>query len=223
VKNFPALFFLVLQFSCSAVMWSGTKSSPRPGDAGTPIISNPMPEPSDTSFPAENIRRREEYAVYDTVLENLFETGELQCIVLKDFTTARNFIEEEEQTLEYVRENLPEMPQAVWDNFISRNQTPVALEPVFHFPLPIILISQKEISGIFFEQEGDGWDRFYDNYRGAQGIMDISQAGFNPGFTRALVYAGDQSNYLAGVGFLYYLEKVGGSWNIRNSVMVWIS
>jgi hypothetical protein len=196
---------------------------PPRAEAGTPSFSNTPPVPSITFTAAGNFRMREEYAVYETILGKLFGAGGLRCIVLKDFTTARHLIGEEEATLEYVRENLPEMPQDVWDDFINRNQTPVALEPVFHFAVPIVLISQEEINGIFFAQEGDGWKRFYDTHPGAQGIMDISQVGFNSGWDQALVYTGNQSDYLAGIGFLYYLEKAGESWTIRNSVMVWIS
>jgi hypothetical protein len=220
MRNFFHIGFLLLSVSCvSLPRWD-----PRRTDAATPGIPNTAPAPSETpASPAGNMRRLEEYAVYDAILEYLLDTGELQCIVLKDFTTARHLINEEEKTLQYVRENLPEMPLVVWDNFVSRNRAPVALEPVFHFALPMVLISQEAINGIFFAQEGDGWKRFYDTYQGAQGIMDISQAGFGPDFTQALVYAGNQSNYLAGIGFLYYMEKASGKWILRNSVMVWIS
>jgi hypothetical protein len=219
MRNRILVGFLFLGVSCVVL----PRVDPARTDAHTPFISDAPQAPSTTPTPAENKRWLEEYAVYDAMLEKLYGASKLGCIVLKDFTTARHLIGQDEATLEYVRENLPEMPQDVWDDFINRNQTPIALEPVFHFAVPIVLISQEEINGIFFTQEGDGWKRFYDTYPGAQGIMDISQAGFNPELDRALVYAGDQSNYLAGIGLLYYLEKTGGNWHIRNSVMVWIS
>jgi hypothetical protein len=219
MRNCLTVGFLLLSASCVIP----PRWAPSRADVGAPSFTDPYPMPSATLTPAVSIRQREEYAVYETILGKFFEAGALRCIVLKDFTTARHLIEEDSATLDYVRENLPEMPQDVWADFISRNQIPVALKPVFHFAVPIVLISQEEINRIFFAQEGDGWKRFYDMYPGAQGIMDVSQAGFNPEWDRALVYTGDQSHYLAGIGLLYYLEKAGGNWNIRNSVMVWIS
>jgi len=222
VRKVLTLTFLLFQISCSTLIWNGVNSSHRPGDAGIPSIPSPLPEPSGTPAPDQDVRRREEYAVYDAIIVDLFESGELQCIVLKEDTTARHLIDEDEKNKEYVRSHLPEVPLEVWDDFLGKNQEPAALQPFLHSTIPVFLISQEEINGIFF-QEGDGWERFYDDYPGAQGIMDISQVGFNPGLDQALVYAGNQSNYLAGAGFLYNLEKVGGGWMIRNSVMVWIS
>ncbi len=171
----------------------------------------------------EDTRRREEYGVYDAVLEKFHGAGEWQCLIVKNITTARYLIEEHEKNWDFVHSNLPEVEPEIWEDFLGRNQHPVVLRPALHFSVPVVFISKEEINGIFFAQEGDGWERFYNTFPGAQGIMDISQAGFNPDFSRGLVYAGNQSNYLAGIGHLYFLKKTGGRWQIRNSVMVWIS
>jgi hypothetical protein len=39
----------------------------------------------------------------------------------------------------------------------------------------------------------------------------------------ALVYAGNQSYYLAGAGHLLVMEKQKGNWTVIKSLMVWIS
>jgi hypothetical protein len=40
---------------------------------------------------------------------------------------------------------------------------------------------------------------------------------------QALVYAGNQSHWLAGAGYFYLLSKKDGVWVIQADTMVWIS
>ena len=165
----------------------------------------------------------ETFAVYDVLLEEGVFDDRIECIVVKDHTTARYLVEEDEAIPEHIRRNFPDLPQEVWDDFTAWNQEAVPLQPAFHIVIPVILISREEIEEFFSTPDGGGWEAFYDTYKGAQGIMELSQVGFSTERNRAIVYAGNEEFSLAGAGFLYLLEKDGADWRMVKSVMVWIS
>jgi len=84
-----------------------------------------------------------------------------------------------------------------------------------------LLISETETGKIFSGE--DGWNRFYKEYRGAQGIMMLSRVGFDRNKNEALVYIGNQSDWLAGVGYYVLLRKESGKWVVKDQLMAWIS
>ena len=55
------------------------------------------------------------------------------------------------------------------------------------------------------------------------GMTTVSRVGFNDNLTQALLYAATWSNWLAGSGHYYLLEKMDDTWQIIQQVMAWIS
>jgi hypothetical protein len=71
--------------------------------------------------------------------------------------------------------------------------------------------------------KNDGWRTFYRRYPKAGGILTLSRVGFNHEKTAALLYAGVQSDWLAGAGYLILFEKQSDKWVVTKRESVWIS
>jgi hypothetical protein len=226
MRKILVLALCAFQLSCGAVprlFPEPVRPTAKPGAGIPPSLPDATPTPAETPTASGGALRAEEYTLYGDLLRGLYPTGGIRCIVLEDHTTAGYLAEWDEETYEHVRQNLPAASDELFEDFFLQNREPAALSPSFDAGVPVVLISPGETAEFLNSGTGDGWERFYDAYDGAQGIMEISRAGFNAGMDRALVYAGNQSGYLAGAGFLYLLEKAGAEWTVRDSLMVWIS
>jgi hypothetical protein len=229
IKRF-ILVLILLGAACTSLPWREPRRADTPtvpltvpfGYTATPSLPTVEPTSAFTPTLSEEARRGEEYAIYSSILENSYMGSQTQCIVIEDHTTVKFLSTEDEQSMNYYRENLPGATEDLFEDFFLRNKESIPLEPGFTVDIPVILISADKIS-FFFSGEGDGWGRFYKAYPGAQGIMGLSRAGFAADMDQALVYVGNQSNYLAGAGYLLLMEKQDGSWKIDQSLMVWIS
>lgn len=80
-----------------------------------------------------------------------------------------------------------------------------------------VLLNEKE------SQDIKGWDEFYKKYPNSPGIISVSRVGFNKEKNQAVVYVGLQSDYLAGRGVIFLLEKKDNSWQIKKQTLLWIS
>jgi len=68
-----------------------------------------------------------------------------------------------------------------------------------------------------------GWKMFYQQYPNCRGIVDLSRVGFDKNKAQALLYVGNQWDYLAGEGFLVFLENKDGEWKIVDRAVIWVS
>ncbi len=86
----------------------------------------------------------------------------------------------------------------------------------------VYLITSDERKKIF-KNNKRGWDKFYRKHPKSQGIFTFSNIGFNKEKNQALVYYGNQSHYLAGIGYLAYLVKIQNVWKLAGLSELWIS
>lgn len=91
-----------------------------------------------------------------------------------------------------------------------------------------VLISAAESNSFFGPEkpkEKDGWAMFYEKYPDSPGIIKLSRVGFSRDGSVAIVYMGNQSQWLAGSGGLVAFEKKDGQWRILhfNSGRRWVS
>jgi hypothetical protein len=108
------------------------------------------------------------------------------------------------------------------DSFRVRNAAPGLLRSDMDLGVPYTLFSRDELNAMFNVNQ-DGWQLFYNRFPDAPGMLTFSHAGFNAAFDQALVYAGLQSQALAGAGHYFLLIKVNGVWIVDQKVMTWIS
>jgi hypothetical protein len=108
------------------------------------------------------------------------------------------------------------------ESFRLRNETATSMPPGMEIGLPYVLLTQADFHEIF-ALNTSGWSVFYTRYPNSPGMSTVSRVGFNSDLTQAFVYAGTWSNWLAGAGYYYLLEKVDWTWVIIQQVMAWIS
>jgi hypothetical protein len=218
------LVAVFLSMACVSLNRGKPPGAVTPTDSLTapPGIPSATPTPSPSPTLCEDARMGEEYRLYDEILARFYIRARIQCIVMDDHTTVSYLHTEDERTRDYLQESFPDAGEDLLADFFLQNEVSVTLLQKFDVDIPVILISRKEISD-FFREGGGGWDGFYRAYPGAQGILQLSRAGFNAAMDQALVYAGNQADYLAGAGYVLLMEKENGAWIIQNSEMVWIS
>ena len=169
----------------------------------------------------------EEYSVYSTVIQSLYLGGDsppgLVLAIQAEISNgpAGDEIDVPHLT-SFLQQNLPSVTQAEVASFATRNNAPETLKHLLKLPVDYQLIAKTEVTALFADFNR-GWSNFYSKYPHAQGIITLSRVGFGPGGDTALLYVGNQSDYLAGAGFYVFLTKVDGSWVIDGRTMAYIS
>lgn len=162
----------------------------------------------------------EEYGVYSALINSLYMNEQRKIIVIKVRTEDQidSLLKEQDREISYlaIKKNIPELDQQTLDNFKTVNQESVLLKRQFNLPVNYVLLSPEEVKNI-------RWNDFYNQYPGAQGVMELSRVGFNRNKTQALVYVGNSSYPLAGEGLYVFLIRVNNIWTIQKEMQYWIS
>src|SRR5947209_3600747 len=178
--------------------------------AGPSVISGPSKHGSET----------EAYAVYDTLIEQIYIRAQVEQIVVKDQTSLGSFNNEElEGVFQQVGRKLTALQKTTFNDFRAKNEQPHRLDEPFNLSVNYALISKDEENELLY-QRADGWVAFYKKYPKAQGILTISRVGFNPEMNQALVYVGNQSGPKTGAGYYVLLARENGTWTIKERYTV---
>lgn len=166
----------------------------------------------------------EEYAVYNALIEARYIHDETRIIVINEETGTFYYDDQKQllKELEYIRKKLPVVTEDLTNDFKAKNNRHYSLKNNFKLTIPSVLVTKQAMDAIF-KDTTKGWLDFYSRYPHSQGNLTLSRVAFNTKRDRALVYTGNQSDWLAGTGFYLYLEKAGGIWVIKNEQMTWIS
>ena len=150
----------------------------------------------------------EEYSVYSTVIQSLYLGSDPPPrVVLAIQAETSNGPGGDEIDIPhltaFLQQNLPSVAQAEVANFVTRNNAPQTLKRFLKLPVDYQLIEKAEMDALFADFNR-GWSNFYSKYPHSQGIITLSRVGFGPGGNTALLYVGNQSDYLAGAGFFIF-------------------
>jgi hypothetical protein len=174
-----------------------------------------MPTPSAAELQAEEAR------VYTALFDEIY--GEPRMYVLSEQSTpGMEGAEALESIIGTYLPRLTNLEARTADSFRLRNETAASLPADMELGPPYILLTDSDFRQIF-ALNTSGWSVFYDRYPNSPGMTTVSRVGFNDDLTQALLYAATWSNWLAGSGHYYLLEKVDGTWQIIQQVMAWIS
>jgi hypothetical protein len=177
--------------------------------------ATPVPTPIEVDLQAE------EESVYEALFAEIY--GEPRIYVLMEQSSpGMEGVEALESIIDTYLPRFSDLEAETAESFQSRNETATSLPPGMDIGLPYVLLTQADFDGIF-ALNTSGWNVFYTRYPNSPGMTTVSRVGFNRDLTQAFVYAGTWSNWLAGAGYYYLLEKVDGSWVILQQVMAWIS
>jgi len=134
----------------------------------------------------------EEYAVYATVISQVYVEPRTQVVVISSSTTHGS-----DPLREAVFVRMSSLSRPTIDDFDGKNKPSHVLKPLFQLSVPVLLLSQDEDRDIFQNRaerpggrdEAD-WQRFYERYPDSPGILYFSRVGLNPQRTQALVKVG---------------------------------
>jgi hypothetical protein len=172
----------------------------------------------------------EEYAVYSAVLKTKYSDEGLKRFVIATDTSSYA-----KTTFIGIRTGLapsgakrPDMDPETSADFDAKNKETYQLADRLSLTIPYALVTEDQLRKIFHET-ADGkldeecWHRFYKEFPGAPGVIAFSRVGFNAKKDQALLYVGNQRDFLGGSGVFYLLSKRDKAWQVDKGVILWLS
>lgn len=103
-------------------------------------------------------------------------------------------------------------------DFLRKNKESNTLDSIGTISLRHSVLTEQETKTLFQTEGKDGWKEFYRVYSDSPGIITLSRPGFSRDGTVAMIYLGNQSNWLAGRGGIRVYEKRNGKWTGAGSI-----
>lgn len=163
------------------------------------------------------LRDVEEYAVYSTLLNRLYDGGHTDRVLIRDRTSVDGVeYKSLAGVLEELRRQAPAAQQETLDSFLDANEQSYPLNKLLRLPGASRFVDAQQIEGYFMEG-GGGWPAFDRDYPHAGGFITFSRVGFNPDMNQALVYFASACGSTCGTGSLVFLVKEECVWKIKGT------
>ena len=169
---------------------------------------------------SSQVRTADEYAVYSVLLTDMY--ADRRSLILIKAQTSTDMLKQSELRsllLSMDRRLLGGVPQDLVDDFLEKNRHVSVIRNCLDLKKDYSLLSPEEVTRLV--PHGD-WTPFLANYPW-NGLVSLSNVGFNNKMDLALVYTGSQGGGKSGAGFFVVLVKKGANWVIRNKGNVWVS
>jgi hypothetical protein len=178
-----------------------------------------------------------QYAVYDAVLSTYVVAGGTKMLVIdrrgwacdgKEPKLSKYEKRELKRTLDSYLDRVNKEMLGVTQDTIEdfRVKRPVCLSPSFNLPVKYVFLSGQDYDRIFSggnKNPVEAWREFREKYPDSNGILSLSNVGFNRGMNQALVEVDQTRGSLDGVGRFFLLKKENGRWEVTNHLDVWYS
>ena len=170
-----------------------------------------------------------EYAVYRTLIEYMYVYDDCKLIVITSKTVLDSSRKIDADS--YKPRDIKVFPET-FNSVESRNRLSETLDCTkLALSVPCKILGQQEFQELFPHDEvnidqlvdsiKDSWNRYYEKYPGAQGIMQVSRVGFDTDGSQALVYVANFSGLLLGGGYYVLLVREEDTWVIHDISVVW--
>ena len=177
---------------------------------------------------------QEEYAVYNCVMEKLYQGQGVKMVVIGEETfpvsltggDMSTFVEtdgRQQRLWEVFRKQFHAVDGKVMSDFQRKNREPAILQNEFHPSMECHIFTPQEREEIFSSPESDGWKAFRDRFPGAKDRLLLSRVGFSKDGAQALVYAAQLWATIDGVGNVIWLSKKDGKWVVEDMFECWLS
>ncbi len=182
-------------------------------------------EPSDP-VPAED------YPIYDVVVRSKFVTSATQLVVIERLTATTLYPEQDKPTLraspeqnEYFEGRLP---ADLMNDFVMKNSRPFRLESRFDFGVRYRFVSgdgaeQQEVSLAPIPVAFPCGDLVQEGPLPVIDRLAFSRVAFTSRKDQALVYVANNRPDGSGAGFLFWLHKPAGPWEILDGEVLWVA
>ena len=107
-------------------------------------------------------------------------------------------------------------------NFIAQNANSRKVADMYPIPAQYTIISAEDYRDII-GRDNSGWGRFYERFPNTNGVLEVSQIGFDSTQTQALICSGSMHGGCVGHGRNYLYQLTGDSWEFVGSGLAWIS
>ena len=174
-----------------------------------------------------------QYAVYDALIadDNLIPyfsrksnllSSKLNLLVIIERTNIDYFGNSKfRELLANVPNHLPALSKATFDDFLTNNESRILLKDSFTLPVKRVFISDEELNSILKSKLY--WEAFYKKYPNSQGVMTLSNVGFDAQKKQALVYISNTRGSLDAIGIYVVLEKQNNVWRVKENYAAWAS
>lgn len=139
--------------------------------------------------------------------------------------TAINDPKRVEQSKKYILENIKieeyEISKLV-DLLFERNKKPIRLS-LKSSPKEGYIIDYDGKYKKYFEKDGGGWEKWYEENPKANGWTHVSLPAYDSKTNIILVYIGTQLHWEAGSGWIFAYKYHNGELKLLSNVMLWIS
>jgi hypothetical protein len=164
----------------------------------------------------------EEYAVYSTLINEMYVNERTKFLVVVNRTATESLIMKELERKD-IREMLSPVAPATVDAFIQRNARPETLEESFDLKAKYVLLSHDKRDEYFKPGVMEGWKTLGEKYPEASGFIRLAGVGFNAERDEALTYVEHGCGDLCGTGTYVLLRKSAKGWKVEKTVMLWIA
>jgi hypothetical protein len=150
----------------------------------------------------------EEYSVYSALINPTFLSEKTELAVIQANTEFdRNAVIPEE----FKKDLQPK---------IERIDT---LERRFNLKVDYVLLNNAQLDSLFKGNLMQGWEVYWKKYPKGTGLLGFSRVGFDRAHTKAFLYVSESCGSLCGNGYAVILEKVNGSWVVKEKKELWIA
>lgn len=154
-------------------------------------------------------------------------------LVIKNNTIPANLSEEEgnrgihldgRESISYLKEQIADLSDEIIKDFNLKNDKAYQLQRKFTFAGKYELMSENDVSKIFYEAEGDldsGWENFKNKYPNSFGYIQFSRIGFNKDRNQALIYSTSSGGSFSAEGSYIFYVKEKEKWVRKKEVILW--
>ncbi len=181
----------------------------------------PKSAPGDQSQPGALAPAEQE--VVNALLSQHFDTKNSKQQVIVDITSVSRILwgtyDDFSKSLRKEAEGRDQAFREALEDFLKKNKTAVRLSLPTNAPHRVVLVSNATVEDIFASKAGHevkGWGYFYRRFPGASGLIDISRVGLDSKGPVAIVYLGQQHQYLDGMGTIRVLKRDGKAWALTD-------
>ncbi|HEX8638625.1 MAG TPA: hypothetical protein VF692_11220 [Pyrinomonadaceae bacterium] len=179
-----------------------------------------QPVESDIKVAINDSFEANQYAVYDALIANVFSNPYLLIITERTNTDYRDDPMLEQVLANMQKELLP-LSNTTLNDFRVKNKNRVPLKDAFTLGAKQIFITDEELETI--TKDGLDWKSFYEKYPNSEGVLTLSNVGFDAEMKQAFVYLANSRGSLNGVGLYVLLEKQNDVWQVKKRATGWMS
>ncbi len=181
-----------------------------------------------------DIEISEEYAVYSSILNEMFLKEGVKLLVISDQAMFHDRFGEQQlssdERLQHKKRYYSSVDDDTFIDFEAKSLISSKLESKFKISINYILINENELIEKILRNEAeiekdkkDGKYNLYDKYPVARGLIKFSKIGFNKKRNQAFVEVNFTHCGLCGSGDYVLLEKKQDVWKIKEIFNRWVS